>query len=112
MESTGQPGRIHVSQAFRDKVPHEPWQATGGVEAKGKGLMQVSECWGTALFFYCIKDSLGVVDTVVEDEGPASLRCQQLGLCMLDGCDAADEHACCCGLLSSTLLGVHTPGHT
>ncbi|KAG2501946.1 hypothetical protein HYH03_000444 [Edaphochlamys debaryana] len=40
MESTGSAGAIHVSQATRDAVPHEPWEATGGVEAKGKGLLQ------------------------------------------------------------------------
>ncbi|GLI68031.1 hypothetical protein VaNZ11_012354 [Volvox africanus] len=40
MESTGMPGAIHVSQATRDLTPDEPWQSTGGVEAKGKGILQ------------------------------------------------------------------------
>ncbi|GFR52069.1 hypothetical protein Agub_g14591 [Astrephomene gubernaculifera] len=40
MESTGVPGAIHVSAATRDLVPGEPWEATGGVQAKGKGLLQ------------------------------------------------------------------------
>lgn len=40
MESTGESGRIHVSAAFAAKLPHESWLATGGVEAKGKGVMQ------------------------------------------------------------------------
>ncbi|GIL52795.1 hypothetical protein Vafri_8471 [Volvox africanus] len=40
MESTGVPGAIHVSQATRDLTPSEPWEPTGGVEAKGKGLLQ------------------------------------------------------------------------
>ncbi|KAG2501537.1 hypothetical protein HYH03_000044 [Edaphochlamys debaryana] len=40
MESTGAAGAIHVSQATRDLVPSEAWEPTGGVEAKGKGLMQ------------------------------------------------------------------------
>ncbi|GIL52659.1 hypothetical protein Vafri_8480 [Volvox africanus] len=40
MESTGVPGAIHVSQATRDLVPWEPWEPTGGVQAKGKGLME------------------------------------------------------------------------
>ncbi|GLI67990.1 hypothetical protein VaNZ11_012188, partial [Volvox africanus] len=40
MESTGMPGAIHVSQATRDLTPNEPWEPTGGVEAKGKGLLQ------------------------------------------------------------------------
>ncbi|GIL79928.1 hypothetical protein Vretimale_12545 [Volvox reticuliferus] len=40
MESTGLPGAIHVSQATRDLTPNELWEPTGGVEAKGKGLLQ------------------------------------------------------------------------
>lgn len=63
MESTGVPGCIHVSQATFDLLPHsfpqeghqqqdaavgvlggldvDPrWKCTGGVEAKGKGVMQ------------------------------------------------------------------------
>ncbi|PNH01311.1 Atrial natriuretic peptide receptor 1 [Tetrabaena socialis] len=39
MESTGEAGAIHVSQATRDLVPGEAWESTGGVEAKGKGLL-------------------------------------------------------------------------
>ncbi|GIM08462.1 hypothetical protein Vretimale_12416, partial [Volvox reticuliferus] len=40
MESTGVPGAIHVSQATRDLTPVESWEPTGGVEAKGKGILQ------------------------------------------------------------------------
>ncbi|KAG2501567.1 hypothetical protein HYH03_000073 [Edaphochlamys debaryana] len=40
MESTGAAGAIHVSQATRDLVPSEAWEPTGGVEAKGKGVLQ------------------------------------------------------------------------
>ena len=40
MESTGVPGRVHASKATRDLLPDEPWEATGGVEAKGKGMME------------------------------------------------------------------------
>eukprot|EP00200_Dunaliella_tertiolecta_P002526 CAMPEP_0202348956 /NCGR_PEP_ID=MMETSP1126-20121109/6653_1 /ASSEMBLY_ACC=CAM_ASM_000457 /TAXON_ID=3047 /ORGANISM="Dunaliella tertiolecta, Strain CCMP1320" /LENGTH=658 /DNA_ID=CAMNT_0048940695 /DNA_START=339 /DNA_END=2315 /DNA_ORIENTATION=- len=42
MESTGVPGRIHVSEATYNLLPHAhgEWEATGGVEVKGKGLME------------------------------------------------------------------------
>ncbi|PNH12621.1 Soluble guanylate cyclase 88E [Tetrabaena socialis] len=40
MESTGEAGAIHVSQATRDLVPHEAWERRGGIEVKGKGLME------------------------------------------------------------------------
>ncbi|KAF5842754.1 adenylate and guanylate cyclase catalytic domain-containing protein [Dunaliella salina] len=40
MESTGVPGRIHVSKATRDLLQEEMWEATGGVEVKGKGCME------------------------------------------------------------------------
>ena len=40
MESTGEPGRIHVSESTRALLPYEKWQATGGVEVKGKGVME------------------------------------------------------------------------
>ncbi|KAF5831695.1 nucleotide cyclase [Dunaliella salina] len=39
MESTGVPGRIHVSEATRNLLLNEAWEPTGGVEVKGKGLM-------------------------------------------------------------------------
>ncbi|KAL6763212.1 guanylate cyclase [Haematococcus lacustris] len=42
MQSTGQVGRIHVSQAFMSQLPHEAWQETQGVEVKGKGWMQTA----------------------------------------------------------------------
>eukprot|EP00983_Pelagomonas_calceolata_P132469 1161868-Pelagomonas_calceolata.AAC.17 len=32
----GVPGRIHVSEATRNLLPQEEWEATGGVEVKGK----------------------------------------------------------------------------
>lgn len=40
MESTGVAGRIHVSSALRAQLPQERWEATGGVQVKGKGLME------------------------------------------------------------------------
>ncbi|KAF5842601.1 hypothetical protein DUNSADRAFT_6451 [Dunaliella salina] len=41
MESTGVPGRIHVSETTHELLQHsELWEPTGGVEVKGKGLMQ------------------------------------------------------------------------
>lgn len=40
MESTCKPGCIQVSDAFKNLVPHEDWEATGGVQVKGKGLME------------------------------------------------------------------------
>jgi len=40
MESTGVPGRIHVSEVTRKLLSHEEWEPTGGVEVKGKGKME------------------------------------------------------------------------
>ena len=40
MESTGRPGMIHASQATRDLTSQESWVPTGGVQAKGKGLVE------------------------------------------------------------------------
>ncbi|GFR52675.1 hypothetical protein Agub_g15300 [Astrephomene gubernaculifera] len=41
MESTGVPGAIHASQATYARLQrNEQWQPTGGIEVKGKGLMQ------------------------------------------------------------------------
>ncbi|PNH10842.1 Soluble guanylate cyclase 88E, partial [Tetrabaena socialis] len=40
MESTGEAGAIHVSEATRDLVPHEAWECRGGMEVKGKGIMK------------------------------------------------------------------------
>ncbi|KAF5832603.1 nucleotide cyclase [Dunaliella salina] len=40
MESTGVPGRIHVSATTRDLLPHENWEAKGLTEVKGKGPME------------------------------------------------------------------------
>eukprot|EP00798_Chlamydomonas_sp_ICE-L_P008566 gene8566-33998_t len=40
MESTCRVGCVHVSDTFGDLLPHEDWEPTGGVEVKGKGLMQ------------------------------------------------------------------------
>jgi len=40
MESTGRAGHIHASQMTRDLVPDEHWIATGGVEVKGKGVIE------------------------------------------------------------------------
>ncbi|KAG2454856.1 hypothetical protein HYH02_000687 [Chlamydomonas schloesseri] len=40
MESTCPPGAIHVSEATRNVLQDEEWEATGGVMVKGKGAMQ------------------------------------------------------------------------
>ncbi|GIL53249.1 hypothetical protein Vafri_8897 [Volvox africanus] len=40
MESTGVPGCIHASEAARALLRNEAWVATGGIEVKGRGLMQ------------------------------------------------------------------------
>lgn len=40
MESTGVPGKIHVSAAFAALLPSEQWEATGGLDVKGKGVME------------------------------------------------------------------------
>ncbi|KAL6761031.1 hypothetical protein V8C86DRAFT_2545790 [Haematococcus lacustris] len=40
MESTCQPGCVHVSDAFAQLLPQEDWKSTGGVQVKGKGIMQ------------------------------------------------------------------------
>ena len=40
MESTGRPGMIHASQVTRDLTSQESWMPTGGVQAKGKGLVE------------------------------------------------------------------------
>lgn len=39
METTGQAGRIHVSESVRALLPDERWEARGGVFAKGKGTL-------------------------------------------------------------------------
>ncbi|GLI71393.1 hypothetical protein VaNZ11_016590 [Volvox africanus] len=39
METTGVPGCIHVSEATRSLLGKEDWVPTGGIEVKGKGLM-------------------------------------------------------------------------
>jgi hypothetical protein len=36
MESTGEPGRIHVSESFMRNLPAEEWLPTGGVEVSGQ----------------------------------------------------------------------------
>eukprot|EP01025_Chloroclados_australasicus_P032514 TRINITY_DN3297_c0_g1_i4.p1 TRINITY_DN3297_c0_g1~~TRINITY_DN3297_c0_g1_i4.p1 ORF type:complete len:735 (-),score=99.90 TRINITY_DN3297_c0_g1_i4:3335-5362(-) len=40
MESTGTPGRIHVSHVTCGLLQDMEWEATGGVDVKGKGVMQ------------------------------------------------------------------------
>ncbi|GFR41994.1 hypothetical protein Agub_g2807 [Astrephomene gubernaculifera] len=40
MESTCPPGCIHVSAATREILQDESWEPTGGVQVKGKGLME------------------------------------------------------------------------
>jgi hypothetical protein len=54
MESTGIPGRIHVSDAFMRLVPDESWEASGGVQVKGKGVMQVGG-WGEGGYLLIVK---------------------------------------------------------
>jgi hypothetical protein len=39
MESNCRPGCIHVSDTFAKLLPKENWESTGGVQVKGKGLM-------------------------------------------------------------------------
>ncbi|KAJ9510400.1 hypothetical protein QJQ45_015866 [Haematococcus lacustris] len=53
MESTGQVGRIHVSQAFMSHLPHEAWQETQGVEKRKNTAKQREdrrEEWKTQQF--------------------------------------------------------------
>jgi len=45
MESTAPVNRVHVTAATRERLPGEPWAATGGVEVKGKGTM-ATFLWG------------------------------------------------------------------
>ncbi|KAG2454676.1 hypothetical protein HYH02_000515 [Chlamydomonas schloesseri] len=40
MESTCEPGAVHVSAATQALLPEEDWAPTGGVQVKGKGTMQ------------------------------------------------------------------------
>ncbi|KXZ46775.1 hypothetical protein GPECTOR_40g509 [Gonium pectorale] len=40
MESTCPPGCIHVSSSTAACLPHDEWEPTGGVQVKGKGLME------------------------------------------------------------------------
>ncbi|PNH10352.1 Atrial natriuretic peptide receptor 2 [Tetrabaena socialis] len=40
MESMGEAGAIHVSQATRELLPCEAWESRGGMEVKGKGVME------------------------------------------------------------------------
>eukprot|EP01025_Chloroclados_australasicus_P065093 TRINITY_DN8810_c0_g1_i14.p2 TRINITY_DN8810_c0_g1~~TRINITY_DN8810_c0_g1_i14.p2 ORF type:complete len:112 (-),score=5.11 TRINITY_DN8810_c0_g1_i14:911-1246(-) len=40
MESTGVPGRIHVSNVTYSLLRDMEWEASGGVDVKGKGVMQ------------------------------------------------------------------------
>ena len=47
MESNGIAGRIHVSEATKASCPEARWEATGGIEAKGKGVMQTYLYAGT-----------------------------------------------------------------
>ncbi|KXZ50158.1 hypothetical protein GPECTOR_17g794 [Gonium pectorale] len=55
MESTGLPGRIHVSEATHSLLPDEPWEVRGeGIEVKGKGRMQ-TYLWGGDMALQCHK---------------------------------------------------------
>lgn len=40
MESTAPVNRIHVTPAVHHLLPGEAWQATGGVEMRGTGIME------------------------------------------------------------------------
>jgi class 3 adenylate cyclase len=45
MESTCTPGQIQVSERTRQLLNHvDQWRSTGGIEVKGKGLMN-TYCW-------------------------------------------------------------------
>jgi hypothetical protein len=46
MESTCQPGRIHVSAATQARLPNESWQDLGMRAVKGKGEMRTYEWAG------------------------------------------------------------------
>ncbi|KAJ9508086.1 hypothetical protein QJQ45_021443 [Haematococcus lacustris] len=48
MESTCAPMRIQASKPTASLLPEEPWEATGGIEVKGKGLMETF-IWGGQL---------------------------------------------------------------
>ncbi len=39
MMTSCEPGRIHATAAFQELAPDAPWEHTGGVDVKGKGLM-------------------------------------------------------------------------
>ncbi|KAF5834574.1 hypothetical protein DUNSADRAFT_8699 [Dunaliella salina] len=40
MESTGKPGRIHVSETTQGLLPEYAWESVGKINVKGKGMMQ------------------------------------------------------------------------
>ncbi|KXZ50157.1 hypothetical protein GPECTOR_17g793 [Gonium pectorale] len=66
MESTGLPGRIHVSEATRNLLTDEPWEARGeGIEVKGKGRMQ-TYLWGGDVDTQCHKARDQVISMIAE----------------------------------------------
>ncbi|EFJ47295.1 guanylyl and adenylyl cyclase family member [Volvox carteri f. nagariensis] len=64
MESTGVPGRIHVSEATRNLLPHEPWEPRGeGIEVKGKGIMK-TYLWAGDVGCLCPKMRDRIINTI------------------------------------------------
>ncbi|GIL79146.1 hypothetical protein Vretimale_16683 [Volvox reticuliferus] len=74
MESTGLPGRIHVSEATKSLLPHEPWEPRGeGIEVKGKGLM-TTYWWSGDMSSLCSKMRDRVINTIAGVHAPPAAR--------------------------------------
>ncbi|PNH11172.1 Atrial natriuretic peptide receptor 2 [Tetrabaena socialis] len=76
MESTGQPGRIHVSEATRELLPDDLWQAHGeGINVKGVGPMKTF-WWDGDLSCQCTIARDRILNTIAGVRAPRSmLRC-------------------------------------
>ncbi|GLI65801.1 hypothetical protein VaNZ11_009422 [Volvox africanus] len=80
MESTGLPGRIHVSEATKILLPDEPWEPRGeGIEVKGKGLMK-TYLWSGDLASLCSKMRDRVINTIAGVHAPPPRPSQPLAL--------------------------------